>query len=274
MEIRQISISTPSIRIGLLERITGFIKGLPLNELKVGLKTLVMALYKTIKTLIGQVIKLFVFLKNIILKMTTSIISSIKEKRQNTPTSRRINLPSKKIAKVLLLIGIAAVVLISGAKIIGRLGKGGISDTRQEVQGAKASQDLNREFTFPLKNSEGEEVSRIHYGIEKAELRDEIIVKGQKATAIKGRTFLILTLKIKNDYDQPIEIDTRDYVRLSIDNDGEWLAPTIHNDPVEVQAISTMHTRLGFPIDDESKNLVLQIGEISGEKERVSIEFK
>ena len=57
---------------------------------------------------------------------------------------------------------------------------------------ALATQSLNREFQFPLTNNTGEEVSKIKYLIESAEIRDEIIVKGQQATAIQGRAFLII----------------------------------------------------------------------------------
>ena len=152
---------------------------------------------------------------------------------------------------------------------------GDILDNRKEVQGAKASQELNKEMSFPLKDASGEEVSRIKFVIEKAELRNEIVVKGQKATAISGRTFLILTLKVTNEHNQAVEIDTRDYVRLSINGNGEeWLAPDIHNDPVEVQAISTKYSRVGFPIDDGDTDMTIRIGEINGDKEDVSIELK
>lgn len=285
MEIRQISISTPSIRIGIFERITGFIKTLPLDEATKKAKTLLIGLYKTIKLLIKQVLKLFVFLKNIILKVTDSAISSFNERNANAVAPaigstkklhrRRLKLPSKKVSKALLIIVIAAIVLVGGSRLINSIrSAGGGPDKRQEVQGARASQNLNREFAVPLKNAEGEEVSKIRYRIEKAELRDEIIVKGQRATAVKGRTFLILTLKITNEHSQAIEIDTRDYMRLSVNGKGEeWLAPDIHNDPVEVQAISTKYTRLGFPINDNDKNLTLRVGEIDGEKEKINLDL-
>ena len=110
--------------------------------------------------------------------------------------------------------------------------------------------------------------------IEKAELREEIIIEGQKASAVEGRIFLILTVKATNEHNQAIEISTRDYVRASVNgNKEEWLAAGMHNDPVEVQAISTKYTRLGFPIDENDKNIVLRVGEIDGEKEEIDINF-
>lgn len=146
--------------------------------------------------------------------------------------------------------------------------------TQIEVAPAKATTSLNKEFTFPLKNDKGSEVSKIKYTIESAELRNEIIVKGQRARSVKGRIFLILNLKIVNDYKQKIEIQTADYVRLSINGNKEvWLAPDTHSDPVAIQAISTKYTKIGFAINESDKDILLRIGEINGQKEELPIKF-
>lgn len=149
------------------------------------------------------------------------------------------------------------------------------TDQRVAVRGAKASVVLNQEFLFPLKDSSGMELSKLKYVIESADLRDEIIVKGQRATAVRGRTFLILTIKIANDFNKALEVNVRDYVRLSVNNnEAELLAPDIHSDPVTIQAISTKYTRIGFPINDTDKSLTLLVGEINGNKDKVPLDFK
>lgn len=183
--------------------------------------------------------------------------------------------PSKKLT-LYLVIGVAFLVVVwIGARALfggGSSSVAGTSTQRVKIKAAKASQVIEREFLFPLTNGSGENVSDIRYFIDKAEKMDEIVVKGQRATAIKGRTFMILTLKITNEYTQPIEIDTKDYVRLSVnDNRDEWLAPDIHNDPVLIQASSTKFTRVGFPIYDTDFDLVLRVGEIEGEKEFIEL---
>ncbi len=150
----------------------------------------------------------------------------------------------------------------------------GTQDNKIEIQKSKASQELNKEFLFPLKDATGKEISKLKFSIQRAEKRDEIIVKGQKATSIKGRTFLILNLKITNDYNRSIQINAKDYLRLIVNNSSEKLAPDIHNDPVEIQAISTKFTRLGFPINDADTNLTLQVGEIDGKKELINLNLK
>lgn len=150
----------------------------------------------------------------------------------------------------------------------------GIKDNKINIQQAKSTQALNKEFLFPLKNAAGKEISKLKYSIQNVELRDEIIIKGQKATAVKGRTFLILNLKITNDYNKSVQINARDYIRLIVNNSSEKLAPDIHNDPVEIQAISTKYTRLGFPVNTTDTNLSLQVGEIDGPKEFIKLNLK
>lgn len=147
-------------------------------------------------------------------------------------------------------------------------------DERIDVKKAKATQALNKEFSFPLKDQEGKEVSKLKFTILNAELKDEIIVKGERGTAVRGRTFLILNLKIENSFNQALQINARDYMRLSVNNSKEKIAPEIHNDPVEVQAISTKYTRVGFPINDTDENLTIQVGEINGKKETIKLNFE
>lgn len=146
-----------------------------------------------------------------------------------------------------------------------------IEDPRSNAPISKARQSLNKGFMFSLKDEKGQEVSKIKYDIESAELQDQILVKGQRATAVKGRTFLILNIKITNKHNQTISLHSRDYIRILINDKKELLAPDIHNDPVQIQAISTKYTRLGLPINEGYKSLKLQIGEIDGKKEIIAL---
>ena len=206
-------------------------------------------------------------------------IRAMREKRRQSVESvsggfqeRKPRFPIKKYIKPLIVIAVLVVVFVVAVRLLGNRSTG--ADNQFEVAGAEKTFDINKEFTFPLKDAKGEKIAEVKYMVEKVELRDEIIVKGKRATAVKGRTFLLLNLKISNDYKQSITINTKDYVRLSVNgNEEEWLAPDIHNDPVEVQAISTKYTRVGFPINDSDKSLIIRIGEIEGEKEKIPLEF-
>ncbi len=136
------------------------------------------------------------------------------------------------------------------------------------------SQKINKTFSFPLYDNDGKKVNEIKYTIENAQLQNEIIVKGERAYAIQGRTFLILNIEIENPYDKAVKINARDYVRLIVDNSKDRFAPDIHNDPVEIQAISTKETRLGFPLNSDFSSLTLQVGEITGKKQSLPLNLK
>jgi len=142
----------------------------------------------------------------------------------------------------------------------------GEDNSRVSIAKPKAVQTLSKTYEFPLKDDAGKEVSKLKFVIENAELRDEVIVKGKRAISVEGRTFLIINAKITNSY--------RDYLRMTVNNSSDKTAADIHNDPVEVLADSTKTTRLGFPINDEDKNITLLIGELTGKKETVKLDLK
>lgn len=144
--------------------------------------------------------------------------------------------------------------------------------TKMTLKAATASKQLGKEFKISIKDEKGKEIDGVTMRLENVELRDEIIVQGQKANSVAGRSFLVVNIKLVNTLEKAVEINTKDYLRLGI-NENEWLAPDIHNDPVLVQAISTKPTRVAFPVDAGLTVFTLQLGEISGDKEKVEINF-
>lgn len=180
---------------------------------------------------------------------------------------------SKRVIFIVGLIAVALVAVLLGKNVL-NTNLGNQTDSRVSLRPAKAKIDLNKSFSFPLKDNKGEEVSRFDYSIIDASLQDQIVSKGKSYTTVKGRTILVLNLKITNQYDKSIEINTRDYIRLAVGDSKEYLAADIHNDPVMVQAISTKYTRLGFPVYDSDKNLKILVGEIgASQKEEVVVNF-
>lgn len=143
----------------------------------------------------------------------------------------------------------------------------------QDVNDVKTV-EINKTFKFPLKDNAGKVSGTFSYVVKNAELRHQIVVKGANATSVKGRVFLIVNLKILNTLSQGLSINSRDYMRISVNGNNEWFAPDIHNDPVEAQAISTTNTRVAIAINDADENIRLQIGEIGGKKEIVPVDFK
>lgn len=196
---------------------------------------------------------------------------------KNSFTSSRFRKPNLPVSKNVVFVILGILVLFAIVFIVKANKPSSIStvvSNKPQAPAVKATQLINREFNFPIKDASGKEISKIKYVVESANLQDEILVKGERARAVKGRTFLIINLKINNTYKQGIQINSKDYIRLIVDDKkNELIAADIHNDPVEVQAIATKSTRLGFPIDETFKSLELQVGEINGSKESIKINF-
>lgn len=133
--------------------------------------------------------------------------------------------------------------------------------------------NINRQFSFPVFDDKGQKVTDISYVITSADKQNEIIIKGQRAEAIEGKTFFIINLSLVNSSNQTIQLNTRDYIRLSVGISKDLLASDIHNDPVIVQPISTVYTRLGFPIAADTKQVTLHVGELTGQKTDIPITF-
>lgn len=151
---------------------------------------------------------------------------------------------------------------------------GGAASSKTSIKNALATVPINKEFKFPLKDDKNETVGEIKYIVESAELRDEIIIKGKKAYAVDGKVFLVFNLKVVNESNKNISMATKDYTRLFINNnESEPLSPSIHNDPVVIDAISVKPTRIGFSIGKSDKDLKIKVGEIKGEKTTIEVKF-
>lgn len=172
--------------------------------------------------------------------------------------------PSFPLFKIVVVILI--ILGLTGAFYLGRMTAPVTSNVQADNIVPLSTQSINKDFNFSLKDSKGSEVGKFKYNIQSAELDNQIIIKGAKATAVKGRAFLVINLKITNSNSQTIQINTRDYIRLSVNGSAELLAPDIHNDPEEIQANSTKYTRVGFAVNESNKSLKLIVGEISGSK--------
>lgn len=188
---------------------------------------------------------------------------------------RRLRNSKAKIYVIGVAVIVVAVILLVKFNPFSGNGQAVAEVNKSTIKEAKSTQTLNKEFKFPLKNEKGETLGEIKYVIENAEIRDEIIVKGKRATAISGREFLVFNIKITNDTNQTISMNTKDYVRLFVNgNENEPLSPSIHNDPVVVDAISVKSTRIGFAINESDTKLQARVGEIKGNKESIDLELK
>lgn len=179
----------------------------------------------------------------------------------------------KSLVIVAIPVLAAGIVVGASVKSLGNVSSSAASSQNYQIEKPNATAQINRTFDFPLKSSDGS-TSSFGYTIVDAQLQKQIIVKGTRATAVDGRIFLIINIKLVNSRNQGLSVNTRDYLRLSVNGTTELLAPEIHNDPVEVQAISTQYARVGFPVNESDRAFVLHAGEINGKKQNIALIFK
>ena len=182
-----------------------------------------------------------------------------------------LNTKFKKRSLSLIVLGALLIVGFLGIRALVQSSDN--SSKEVVLRDAISKKDINKDFSFAIKDDAGKEVTKLGYKIENAELRDQILIKGKSASAVTGKKFLILNVKLNNTFNRSIELTAKDYVRLTVNNNPELIAPDIHNDPVIIQPISTQVTRIGFAIKDDDKDLVIKAGEINGPKTDIEIKF-
>lgn len=149
---------------------------------------------------------------------------------------------------------------------------------RPEVIGTSSQKNevaINRSFSFAAYDR-NKKLSKkeIGYTITSAEKTDQIIIKGKRATAVNGRTFLIFNLKLNNPHDESLFLNTRNFVRVQPVGSEDKLAPEVHNDTVEIQPDSTKLTRVGMPVDKDQNTFTLFVGAVDdSKKEEIVVEF-
>lgn len=177
---------------------------------------------------------------------------------------------SSALVTLIVIIVIAAVAFLAGKLSTPKSVRQAVGQDAAPV--TNAEQKLNKSFDVSVKNDKGVEITKVKYNLEDAVLQNQIIIRGTRATAIQGKTFLIVNFNLNNNSNKYIQLNSRDYVRL-VGTNGEMIAPDIHNDPIQIQPISTKESRLGFPVDATTKKFTLSVGEIDGKKNQVTINF-
>lgn len=123
--------------------------------------------------------------------------------------------------------------------------------------------------------------NKIDMIIKTAEKSQDILIKGQPATAKNGSSFLVLQVDLKNSSTERLIISPLNLLRLIVDNQKR--AAEIYTEEVPqirgsvvVEPDSTKVTRVGFVLtpDIVSKPLKLQVGDINiAEKSIIDLKF-
>jgi hypothetical protein len=132
--------------------------------------------------------------------------------------------------------------------------------------------NLNKKYTFPINSGNSLKLGDIEFLIKDIERTKEVMVNGQKATAIGNKELIILNLELTNSQNIGVRVNARNYVRLKVNGEEKLLAPEFHSDPVDLQPQSTKELRMGFSINQTDTNILLQVGELDGPKDIINLD--
>src|SRR3990167_5580311 len=183
------------------------------------------------------------------------------------PAQKPKNLFNKKTKLVLGLVVAAIAFLLLANFVAKAVGNKPSSNNGPAISVDKTFQSTGRtkdgrltDGTLPIK-------------ITTAEITDNILVKGQKATTRNGKLFLLVYLEIENKYQVALYSKPVDLLRL-VRTDGKRIAPSVSQGDVEIRPLSVKRTNVAFVIDAKEKNFTIEVGEVKGNKEAIQINFK
>lgn len=180
---------------------------------------------------------------------------------------------NKKV--IFLVVLVLGVLVVGGVYFLKSRGKNTDKATTasSDIQIYSKKVSIGKSLDFPLKNSKGENTDKkITITIAEVERTNQILFKGQTLTAKNGKAFTIVHMELNNRYQEKLQIVPKDLIRL-LNNSGKSFAPDVHNNVVDVEPISVKLDRVGFLVDDTLKRFKLQIGEVSGSKELIQVNF-
>ncbi len=201
----------------------------------------------------------------------SSVTAILGNTRERVVSGSKTILNRKKVSSLLLVLIVGAVLIVGVRFALSRSVSKSVLSTVSAPDAITVP--VEREFSFKVYDQNKQLSDPVRYIITSAQLTKQIIIKGQKANAVSGRMFLILNLKLVNDFDKSLFLNTRNYIRIQPLGTQDNLAPEIHNDTVEAQPLSTKLTRIGLPVDERIKEFTLFVGELEGGKEAINIRF-
>ena len=135
----------------------------------------------------------------------------------------------------------------------------GVDQQTQQQTGQQPKIVLNREYDFPLTSPNGQNVGTITLVVDKYGIQNN-------TSNPVNQKILTVEITMSNQTNKAFQLNTKDYLSLSV-NSGQWKAPSLHNDPVELRPRGTVSSALGFPLNQSDSNLRLQVNIPGGEKD-------
>ena len=174
----------------------------------------------------------------------------------------------KKNSKVLIVLAVLA-----GAGLIVRSIVVSQAKSSGDVKAAIASKQVSKEYEFNGRNAQGYLVDqKIKLRFDTVQKQEEVLIKGNRATARNEKVFLIFDVSLQNEGANVVYLNPLDLVRL-VEGDGSKLAPQVHQGNIEIRPQSTKKSNLGFIVDQNRKDFTIQIGELDGEKTTFKVQL-
>lgn len=148
----------------------------------------------------------------------------------------------------------------------------GSNRVNSESQSApvKATATINKTFDFKAIN-QARENKDIKFSLTTVDRKDEIRVKGEGKRAVGDKDFILVRIEIENNNTERLAIAPSDLIRLEID--GKLYAPDYHNGNVILDPLSVKREIVSFLVPRSQENFTFQVGELSGKKEKIEVNF-
>jgi hypothetical protein len=132
---------------------------------------------------------------------------------------------------------------------------------------------INKQYSITARTSDRRGTDgTLKLRVTDAQFADSIIVQGKTARPVKGKIFLIINMEIENPYRVVLYTFPVDLFRL-IRSDGEKFAPSVHQGSVEIRPQATKKSNVAFVVLPGDKKFKLEVGEVSGTKQTLIINF-
>jgi hypothetical protein len=185
-----------------------------------------------------------------------------------------------------IVIGLLVIAVIAGAVIYfnnnsttttqsGTAQVAGAQTQTKTANNPKAN--VNKRFAAAALDGTGKtSKTKIDMNIKTVEKSQDILIKGQPATAKQGSAFLVLQVELKNPSNERLVVAPLDLIRLIVDDQkraAEIYTEELPNirGSVVVEPDSTKVTRVGFVLTPEiaSKKFKLQVGEVNSPDKQI-----
>jgi len=183
----------------------------------------------------------------------------------------RSKFPFNKINKTRIKIFAYCVIILAVVLLLLKISGRNPSSITNSNSSSQKTVNISKTYQFSGQTEDGKDTENfLTMNLVNAEMTKQILIQGKPATAKAGKIFLIINLEINNSHSQKLFLSPVDLIRL-VDKDGKKFAPDVHNNQVSVEPISVKKTRVGFVIDEGVSGWRLQIGEVAGSKETISL---